>query len=144
MFFDSSSLVKFFHEEEGTPKVSELILSKENQIWISELARIEFLSAVYRRFRNKEIDEEKLNSAIAGFEDQIDVFNIEPLGNAVAKEAELLIRQYGKTHGLRTLDAIQLGTFSLISENGWSFVASDENLCNVAILIGYKAINPLV
>lgn len=71
-------------------------------------------------------------------------FNIEPLGHIVAKEAESLLKKYGKTHGLRTLDALHLSTFSLISDSDWFFVVADENLCAVVRAMGYKAINPLV
>lgn len=51
LFFDTSALVKFFHTEEGTDKVTELINSEENEIWISEVAGLEFLSAILRRLR---------------------------------------------------------------------------------------------
>ena len=52
LFFDTSALVKFFHEEKGSEVVTRLILSEDNEIWISVLARIEFLSALYRRLQN--------------------------------------------------------------------------------------------
>lgn len=48
LFFDTSALVKFFHNEEGTEVVTELINSQENEIWISELVRLEFVSALHR------------------------------------------------------------------------------------------------
>lgn len=143
LFIDSSALVKFFHEEEGSQRVTELITSEENEIWISEIAGIEFISAVARRFRNKEIDEDKLNNAISGFEEQMIAFNVEPLGHAVIKEAESLIKQHGKSQGLRTLDALHLGTFNLIAEKDWLFVAADETLCKVVHQMGYNFINPL-
>ena len=143
LFFDTSALVKFFHEEEGTEAVTDLILDVNNQIWISGLARLEFLSTVFRRFRNKELDEERLNTAVHSFENQVDRFNIEPLGHAVLEEATFLLKNHGRRHGLKALDALHLGTYSLISEDDWAFVASDENLCGVAKLIGYNAINPL-
>jgi len=143
LFFDTSALVKLFHEEEGTEIVTELITSQGNEVFILDLARLEFVSALLRRFRNKEIDENKLSDAIASFEEQIASFNIEPLGEAIINEAELLLKQYGKMQGLRTLDALHLGAFSLISEKDWSFVASDGNLCNIAQLMSFKTINPL-
>jgi PIN domain nuclease of toxin-antitoxin system len=92
LFIDSSALVKFFHKEEGSQRVTELIVSEENEVWISEIAGIEFVSAVFRRFRNKEIDEDKFNNAISGFDEQLSTFNVEPLGHAVIKEAESLIK----------------------------------------------------
>ncbi len=143
LFFDTSALVKFFHEEEGTDIVTDLILEQNNEVWISELGRLEFISAVFRRFRNKELDEEQLNTAVDSFENQIAAFNIEPLGHAVLEEAELFIKNHGRTHGLKALDALHLGTFSLLSEKDWSFVVADGNLYNVAKVIGFNTINPL-
>lgn len=143
LFFDTSALVKFFHQEKGSEVVTHLIKSKDNEIWISELARIEFLSAIFRRLRNKEISDEQLNEAIKGFEEQINFFNVEPLGQVILKEAEFLLKRYGKKRRLRALDALQMGTFSLISEKGWYFVATDEMLCEIAKDIGFEAINPL-
>ena len=143
LFFDTSALVKFFHEEEGTEAVTNLILEANTLVWISELARLEFLSTVFRRFRNKELDEKRLNIAVNSFEAQIDRFNIEPLGHAVLEEAALLLKIHGRTHGLKALDALHLGTYSLISEDDWAFVATDGSLCSVVKLIGYNTINPL-
>ncbi len=143
LFFDTSALVKFFHTEEGTDKVTDLINSEENEIWISEVAGLEFLSALLRRFRNNEIDESELEVAISCFEGQITSFNIEPLGNAIFKEAKSLLKGYGKVYGLRTLDALHLGTFSLICDEDWFFVVSDTRLCNISEQIGFKSINPL-
>ncbi len=143
LFIDSSALVKFFHKEEGSQRVTELILSEENEIWISEIAGIEFISAVARRFRNKEIDEDKFNNAVSGFEEQLSAFNVEPMGHAVIKEAESLIKQHGKSQGLRALDALHLGTFNLVAEKDWLFVAADETLCKVVRQMGYNFINPL-
>lgn len=143
LFFDTSALVKFFHEEDGSEKVTELMMSPGNEIWVSELARIEFLSALLRRFRNKEITEEKLDEAISGFNETIVSFNVEPLGHAIIREAESLLRKAGKTQGLRALDALHIGTFTLISGDDWVFVAADKTLYGVIQSLGFKAINPL-
>jgi len=143
LFFDTSALVKFFHEEEGTDIVTDLILEQNNEVWISELGRLEFISAVFRRFRNKELDEGQLNTAVGSFENQLAGFNVEPLGHAVLEQAELFIKKHGRTYGLKALDALHLGTFSLISEKDWSFVVADNNLCKVAEVIGFTTINPL-
>ena len=80
---------------------------------------------------------------MAGFEEQLVLFNVEPLGQAILKEAEYLLKPYGKTKRVRALDALQLGTFNLISEKGWVFVAADDSLCKVVNDIGFETINPL-
>lgn len=101
LFFDTSVLIKFFHEEDGSQEVTELITASENEIWISELVRIEFISALFRRFRTKEITEDKLNDAISGFDEEVATFNVEPLGHAIIREAEfLLIKNMAKLRDL--------------------------------------------
>ena len=141
-YFDTSALVKLFHEEEGSQTVTRIINSNDNEIWISELARVEFLSAIFRRYRNNEIGDKELRVAIDGFEEQLAFFNVEPLGQAIVREAESLLKKYGRTKGLRTLDALQLGTFILILEKDWLFVTTDKLLLEVVQDIGYKAIDP--
>jgi len=141
-YFDTSALVKLFHEEEGSETVMRIINSNDSEIWISELARIEFLSAVFRRYRNKEIGDQELKVAIDGFEEQLNSFSVEPLGQAIVREAESLPKKYGKTKGLRALDALQFGTFSLISEEDWLFVTTDELLLEVVQDSGCKAMDP--
>jgi len=143
LFFDTSALIKFFHKEAGTDAVTGLILNEENKIWISEVAEVEFLSAIYRRFRNQEIDREKLEIAISAFEEQMESFDIEPLGNVTIKEAKILLNRYGKNFGLRTLDAFQLAAFTLISEDDWYFVTSDSRLYSIVVQMGFNSINPL-
>lgn len=116
LFFDTSALVKFFYEEEGTEAVTKLILNSKNELWISELARIEFISAVYRRFRIRELNKNQLDFVIDSFEKQITQFSIEPLGHAIIEEAILILKNNGGINGIKSLDALHLGTFSLISE----------------------------
>ena len=55
-----------------------------------------------------------------------------------------ILKNHGRTHGLKALDALHLGTFSLLSEEDWAFVTADDSLCGVAELIGYDTINPLL
>ncbi|MBC8181583.1 type II toxin-antitoxin system VapC family toxin [candidate division KSB1 bacterium] len=143
LYFDTSALIKLFHEEKGTVVVTDLIENKENKIYISELAKIEFYCALYRRLRNNEISKKDLEKAVNGFEIQIQDFNIDPLGHAVINEAEKLIKRFGCDYGLRTLDALQLATFYLISEEDWNFVTTDITLYKVVIATGLRAINPL-
>ena len=141
-FFDTSALVKLFYVESGTEIVTQIIEHPSSEIWISDLARLEFLSALYRYYRNKSLDEIKLHTASTYFDKQLLSFNIEPLNRLVIDEAVLLLKKYGKEYGLRTLDALHLGTYSLISEKGWCFVTSDTTLADVAKLADFLLLNP--
>jgi len=144
LFFDTSALVKYFHLEEGSEKVVLLIQDSNNKVWISGLARIEFISALLKKYRTRVIDSDQLDLAIAGFEVEYTSFNVEPLSSSVGREAEKLLQKYGKSNGLRTLDALHLGGFSLIVDQNWVFVSADEILCHIAQLEGFKVINPCV
>jgi predicted nucleic acid-binding protein len=117
-FFDTSALVKFFHVENGTDIVTRLIEDNTSEIYVSDLARLEFTSALYRRYRNNALDELKLHSALVNFESQLKSFIVEPITQVVLEESLLLLKKFGKDYGLRTLDALHLGTYSLISESG--------------------------
>lgn len=142
-YFDTSALAKLFFQEEGTEAVTGLVLDRTNVIWVLDLARIEFQSALYRRYRAGELNDGILQIALDGFEKQLKRFRIEPMTSALINEADILLQRYGKIEGLRTLDALQLGGFSLIAEkNDWCFVSADRTLCHVAQLSGYVAINP--
>jgi predicted nucleic acid-binding protein len=143
VFFDTSALVKFFNVEQGNERVTELILNRRNRIFISELARLQIYSALYRKFRNHQIDNVQLNEAISGFNDQLVQFNLESMNQLILDEAGVMLQNFGKNYGLRTLDAIHLATFSLIAEKSWVFVCSDDILGKVVKELGFKLINPV-
>ena len=109
-FFDTSALVKFFYVESGTRIVTQIMEYEDSEIWASDLARLEFTSALYRRYRNKTLDEIKLHIATTYFDKQLVSFNIEPLNQLVIDEAGLFLKKCGKEYGLRALDALHLGT----------------------------------
>ena len=144
LFFDTSALVKFFHREEGTDVVVSIISDLNNEVWISELARLEFICALHRRLRMNEINEDDLNKALDGFYKEYSRLNTKKIGRAVLNEAEALVKRLGRTSGLRALDAIHLATFNLFDElEEMLFVAADDILLSAAQTIGAKAINPI-
>ena len=64
VFFDTSALVKVFHNEEGSDHVRNLVLNKQNNLYILDIALIEYYSAIFRRYRNHELSKKSLNLAI--------------------------------------------------------------------------------
>ena len=144
LFFDTSALVKFFHQEKGTDVVVSLIADTGNEVWVSELVRLEFVCALHRRFRMKEINHEELNQVFHGFSEEYSKFNTKKIGRAVLSEAEVLVNRLGKTLGLRTLDSIHLATFNLFNElSEMVFVVADDTLLSATQSIGAKVINPI-
>ncbi len=57
-YFDTSALVKIYHNENGSNRAIELFEENADN-YISQIAFTEFNCTLYRKFRNKEIAEEK-------------------------------------------------------------------------------------
>ena len=140
LFFDTSALVKLFSNEEGSETVKQLVTNPSNDIFVLELALIELQSAIYRKFRNNEIPEENLEKIQHAVENQFDYFITVPMGSDIMQEALYLIKNFGKIYGLRTLDALHVAGWRIMSEPGWTFVSSDKNQINVVGLLNYKTI----
>ncbi len=60
-FLDTSSLIKLYHTEVGSDFVMNALSQEITEIFLSELAILEFRSALWKKMREKEIKE---NTAI--------------------------------------------------------------------------------
>ena len=80
VFFDTSALVKYFHEEEGTDIVTPLIENMANDVWISELAFVEFVSALHKKYRAGVLGKREIALALDGFNETCAGFSVEPMG----------------------------------------------------------------
>jgi len=67
---------------------------------------------------------------------------IEPLDTLVLQESHQLMEQFGKIHGLRTLDSLHLASLNLIEEDEIILVSSDQTLCKISEKLGFTCINP--
>jgi len=124
VFLDTSFLLKLYHQEEGS-EVAEDILSKGiEEIFLSELAILEFCSAFWKKVREGELDEKVATEVIAYFQNDYDKFQWIPLQSALIESAEDLLMKYGK-RGLRTLDSLQLASALTLKSNNCIFLTSD-------------------
>jgi predicted nucleic acid-binding protein len=130
VFLDTSSLLKLYHKEADTDLLSDALADVES-IYLSELARLEFRSAVWKKVRTKEIDSEIAQGIVNYFEDDYPKFNWIKLDSATLNQAISLLNQYGIT-GLRTLDAIQLSSaLSLKGNKEIIFFTHDKLLLSI-------------
>lgn len=136
LFLDSNALVKLYHAEAGTENL--IYLLKENAydliLTITDISRIEFHSAFLKRVRKKEIELEIVKEAFSCFEDDLLMFNVVEVDEAVKSLAINLLDSLAHEKGLRTLDSIQLSIAIIINQifRIEYFVTSDKNLSNVA------------
>jgi uncharacterized protein len=140
-FFDTSALVKLYHQEEGSKTVATLFRSKQPVI-ISELSKVEFLSTVSKKYRMREINGKTYTALKNRFlSDCLDHFIVIPMVSSIIEMAVDLIDQQGKSHHLFSLDALQIATFILASEGEVKFVCADKRLSLLVKKIGYSVID---
>ncbi len=110
VFLDTSSLVKLYHEELGTSELDMLFkLNTIETIFLSEISKLEFESAFWKKARTKEITHEKTQLTISYFRADYDNFSFTPLDGQLVNRAKNLMVEYWDL-GLRTLDALQLAS----------------------------------
>ncbi len=144
LFLDTSALAKLFVEEIGTPEITARVTAAGADIWVSQLASLEFHSVLWRRHRESKATVDAVEKLIALFDEQAARWHVIPLGNAQVVIAKRLLAQYSGANGLRTLDALQLGAFTLLAEDGPAqFASADARLCAVATTRGEVVFNPL-
>lgn len=140
-YFDTSALLKIYHSESGTLDVLGIYENTENRVLISELSCTEFLSTVYRKYREKEITADTRDAVVAKFQDDTDSrYEILRFTSLVTDEAERLIRRFADENSLKTLDSIQFAFFCLYCENDTVFVCSDRKLSKLVSHEGFRVL----
>lgn len=126
-YLDTSSLFKLYHSEEDSERLSEILAKKDYLIYLSGIARIEFVSAIWKRIRNKELKQEIGEGIIACFETDSENFCWVELKKELVIESARLIKKYGK-NGLRTLDSFQLACALTLIDEDCHYFTSDKIL----------------
>ena len=126
-FLDTSSLIKLYHKEEGSDSVMNALSNDIREIFLSELAILEFRSALWKKIREKEIKEKTAIEVIKCFQNDGDNFQWIMLQSDIVESASYLLMKYGN-RGLRTLDSLQLAAALTLREVECVFLTSDKLL----------------
>ena len=59
IFFDTSSLLILYHRESGTEELLQLFSGNIIIVYLSEISKIEFSSAIWKKVRTKELSIDK-------------------------------------------------------------------------------------
>ena len=144
LFLDTSALAKLFVPETGTAALNAMLARPDTEIWVSELARLEFHSLAWRRCREGTLDTSQVSSLLAQLDLQLDEWQVIDLTPAVLSTARELLAAHAAQHALRTLDAIQMASFMVALEDGpATFACADQRLCAVASSRGHLTFNPV-
>lgn len=126
-FMDTSSVIKLYHQEEGSDFVMDALSNDIEEIFLSELAVLEFSSALWKKIREKEIEEKAAIEVITCFNNDRDKFQWILLQSDIVKSASQLLMKYGGS-GLRTLDSLQLASALTLKDEECVFLTSDTLL----------------
>lgn len=131
---DTSLLVKLYVPEAGSPDVVTAVQA-DPQIVVSDIARLEFASAVVRRVRERALSTSRGRSLLARLEDEWDGYVRVRASDEVLTEGTALLAR----RALRTLDAVQLASALLVDRDGPTkarFDTADRRLAEAAIAEG--------
>lgn len=139
-FWDASALVPLFQLEVQTPRASDL-LSKDPDVIVWVLTRVELMSAIARRRREEPQSGGQWLAArrkiIESSRKWIEITMIE----TVREQAERVVA----AHPLRSADALQLGA-ALVAAGGspatLQFVTLDQRLATAAEREGFPVLGP--
>jgi len=144
-FLDTSALLKYFVEEKGADEVRRLMESG-SEVWTSELTVVEGVSALAKKVRKSEIQEDNFR----GFIGQLLQFltsgrcQIVPLDDGVKQKARCILSSWALSHRIGSLDALQLASaLSVKDAAGYTdFWTADSHLLNAAQAYGFTVKNP--
>ncbi len=139
-FFDTSALVKLYHEEAGTEELTALVERENPLIVISDIAVIEMASALAKKVRTTEIDVASFKEAVTAFESDLSNFEVVAMGVDVMALASELLKTTGLKDALKTLDSLQLASALAFTEtsNLDMFIAADGVLLKLGENLGIK------
>src|SRR5690242_8930652 len=109
-FFDSSALVKYYHDEPGSPEVQRILGEPGAEHVISRLAWTEILSGLAKQVRAGVLTAQEYVPLSRRLKADIEHRLLRPVRmlNADFRKAGNLISKHGLNRQLRALDAIQL------------------------------------
>src|SRR5437879_5626208 len=137
-FLDSSAVAKFYHAEVGSAAVEQIVLEPAASILISRLSMVEVRSVFAGKVRSGVISAGDVADLRRRFFEDIanGLFKIVALTSDHYERAGELIEHHGASHGLRTLDSLQLAVALSLHHDGAieNLVAADRVLCKVAAI----------
>lgn len=125
IFLDTSSLFKLYHKEDGTAELQRLFSTATvTAVFLSEISKVEFASAIWKKVRSKEITEQQPKTTLDLFTSDFSKYAFVATDSKIIEQAIILTSKYG-AKGLRALDGIQLSTCLSLSKMADVFLTSD-------------------
>ncbi|MBF6590379.1 MAG: type II toxin-antitoxin system VapC family toxin [Ktedonobacterales bacterium] len=156
-FFDSSAVVKRYHQEPGSPWVQSVCAPRRHAtLYLSEIARVEVIAALRRLERQPNVRRSFVDSLVNAFARHLalsmpgrtmSAYHLVPVVTPVLELAANLCNHYWdlRPYPLRSLDAIQLASALAVAATlpeELIMVTSDLRLAAIAQAEGVRIANP--
>jgi predicted nucleic acid-binding protein len=133
IFLDTSSIIKLYYKEEGTLNLDKLFTDNDiTEIFISEITKIEFFSAIYKKLRTNDLRLQNVKDILNAFVTDEHKYSLILLDSKIINSSQHLIEKYG-IKGLRSLDSIQLSSACSVG-NHIDMAISNDKLLNLFLL----------
>lgn len=133
VFLDTSSLIKLYFNEEGTSDLDKIFADNIiTEIFVSEITKTEFFSAIYKKLRTKELLPHNADAILDAFAADEHKFKFDLIDRGIISTSQMFIKKYG-ADGLRSLDAIQLASAYGL-RNSIDLAVSHDKLLNTFLL----------
>lgn len=141
IFLDTSSLIKLYYKEEGTSSLDKIFAENIiSEIFISEITKVEFVSAIYKKLRTRNLHQQNVNDILNAFISDEHNYSIVLMSSEIIDISQSLIKKYGIA-GLRSLDAMQLASVCSIKSQIELAITSDKLLNDFLISENIKVPN---
>ena len=138
IFLDTSSLIKLYHTELGTDYLDKIFENNDiNEVFLSDIAKVEFVSAIWKKVRTKDLTDNEAKSIIDSFAKDYDNFTFIDIDAELVVFARDLIGRHG-LKGLRTLDSFQLASILKAKSELAFAITSDDLLKSLIEIEGVK------
>ena len=98
-----------------------------NEIFLSDIAKVEFSSAIWRKVRTKDLTPNEASHIIDSFNEDHGSYTFIELDAELISTAIDLVNKYG-LKGLRTLDSFQLASIIKVKSELFCAITSDDLL----------------
>jgi predicted nucleic acid-binding protein len=137
-YLDTSALVKLYVPEPNSAAVQAEVFGA-GELLISELALLEFRSAIYGMVRSGRVTAADAAATFATFAATASSYMVLPMGSQAIRRAQTLLDLYAVGQGLKPLDALQVAVAEI--ENQVTlvdvFISTDVVQRHVALLTGF-------
>jgi predicted nucleic acid-binding protein len=137
IFCDTSAVAKLYVAEKAS-RAMRLILEKEDQVFVSDLARTELFSVFHRQLREKVWPQDRFTTAVRQFanDDLGGFWTWLPLGREIIEAAATIYTTLPDTVFLRSADCLHLVT---ALHHGFAEVYTyDKHQTAAAMALGLK------